>query len=81
MEGVGKDIRLSVAIDAFAYPDGTKALTEIHMEIARGEFVGLLGSNGSGKTTLLTIMDGLKKGFAGKVSLDGKEIKGLSPKE
>ncbi|NTU42438.1 MAG: ATP-binding cassette domain-containing protein [Nitrospirales bacterium] len=81
MEGIGKDIRLSVNITAFAYPDGTKALSEINMEIARGEFVGLLGSNGSGKTTLLTIMDGLKKGFTGTVFFDGKEMKNLTPKE
>ncbi|MCC6345597.1 MAG: ATP-binding cassette domain-containing protein, partial [Nitrospirales bacterium] len=40
-----------------------------------------LGSNGSGKTTLLKVMDGLIRDFKGKVLLDGKDIRKLSPKE
>ncbi|MFH1860205.1 MAG: ABC transporter ATP-binding protein [bacterium] len=73
--------RLSVQIDSFKYPDGTIALSDISLEIRRGEFIGILGSNGSGKTTLLTIMDGLHKDFEGTVLLDGTNIKKLSPKD
>ena len=76
-----KDIRLSIQIDSFKYPDGTQALSDIKFEIKHGEFVGILGSNGSGKTTLLKIMDGLTKDFEGSVYLDGTDIKRLSPKE
>ncbi|MFO0753961.1 MAG: ATP-binding cassette domain-containing protein [Thermodesulfovibrionales bacterium] len=76
-----QETRLSVTVDAFTYPDGTKALSSIRMDIRRGEFVGILGSNGSGKTTLLKVMDGLIKDFKGKVLLDGKDIRKLSPKE
>jgi cobalt/nickel transport system ATP-binding protein len=47
--------------------------------VAKGEFCGILGANGSGKTTLLRAMDGLIKGYSGKVLLDGEEITGLSP--
>ncbi len=65
----------------YAYPDGTEAISGIDLEIARGEFVGILGYNGSGKTTLLKIMDGLIKDSQGKVFLDGKDIKSLSPRE
>lgn len=75
------DIRLSVQISSFRYPDGTIALSDINMEIRRGEFIGILGSNGSGKTTLLKIMDGLIKDFEGRVYLDGVDIRKLSPKE
>ncbi len=75
------DIRLSVQISSFQYPDGTIALSEINMEIRRGEFIGILGSNGSGKTTLLKIMDGLIKDYKGMVYLDGMDIRKLSPKE
>ena len=75
------DIRLSVRIDSFSYPDGTRALSGISLDIKKGEFAGILGSNGSGKTTLLKAMDGLMKDFNGSVLLDGMDIRKLSPKE
>jgi len=65
----------------YTYPDGTEAISGIDLEIARGEFAGILGYNGSGKTTLLKIMDGLIKDSRGSVFLDGKDIRGLSPRE
>ncbi|MDH4232861.1 MAG: ATP-binding cassette domain-containing protein [Nitrospirota bacterium] len=73
--------RLALKIDSFTYPDGTVAMSDIDLEIKKGEFTGILGSNGSGKTTLLKIMDGLIKDFNGKAFLDGAEIRKLSPKE
>jgi cobalt/nickel transport system ATP-binding protein len=79
--GQTQDIRLSVNINSFKYPDGTTALSDISLEIKRGEFIGILGSNGSGKTTLLKIMDGLLKDFEGNILLDGTNIKKLSPRE
>lgn len=76
-----ENIRLSVNINSFKYPDGTQALSEIKLEIKKGEFVGILGANGSGKTTLLKTVDGLIKDFEGSVHLDGIDIKKLSPKK
>ena len=73
--------RLALKIDSFTYPDGTLAMSDIGLEIKKGEFTGILGSNGSGKTTLLKIMDGLIKDFNGKAFLDGIDIRKLSPKE
>lgn len=75
------EIRLSVNINSFKYPDGTIALSDISLEIKKGEFIGILGSNGSGKTTLLKVMDGLLKDFDGTIMLDEIDIKKLSPKE
>ncbi len=66
--------RLSVNLENFKYPDGTAALSDIRLDVARGEFTGILGSNGSGKTTLLKIMDGLIREYRGKVLLDGQDI-------
>ena len=73
--------RLSVAIDAFTYADGTRALGSIALEVGKGEFVGILGSNGSGKTTLLKVMDGLTKDYKGTVKLDGEDVRKLSPRQ
>ena len=74
-------IRLSVKEVSFKYPDGTQSLSDIDLQIRRGEFIGILGANGSGKTTLLKVMDGLLKDREGSVRLDGKEIQELSPKD
>jgi cobalt/nickel transport system ATP-binding protein len=73
--------RISVNLENFKYPDGTIALSDIHLEVARGEFTGILGSNGSGKTTLLKIMDGLIKGYQGEVLLDGDNVLRLHPRD
>jgi len=74
-------IRLSVNLDRFAYPDGTTALESIRLDVARGEFCGILGANGSGKTTLLKIMDGLIRDYRGSVLLDGRDVLKLHAKE
>jgi len=74
-------IRISVNLESFKYPDGTIALSDIHLDVAKGEFTGILGSNGSGKTTLLKIMDGLIKGYQGEVLLDGDNVLRLHPRD
>ena len=74
-------VRLSVSVDLFQYPDETRALSDISLEVRKGEFIGILGSNGSGKTTLLKVMDGLMKNFQGRVLLDGKDVRSLAPKD
>lgn len=74
-------MRLSTTIREFVYPDGTRALHDVALEINRGDFVGLLGANGSGKTTLLKILDGLIKDYDGTTKLDETEIRKLSPRE
>lgn len=73
--------RLTVDLRSFRYSDGTVALADIRLAIARGEFCGILGANGSGKTTLLKIMDGLIKEYDGSVTLDGEEIRRLHPRD
>ncbi len=70
-----------MAIDAFRYPDGTVALSDVRVDVAAGEFCGLLGANGSGKTTLLKIMDGLIRDYQGKMLLDGSDILKLHPRD
>ena len=73
--------RLSARIDSFKYSDGTLALSNITLDIKKGEFCGILGSNGSGKTTLLRLLDGMIKDFSGSMLLDGDDIRRLSPRE
>ncbi len=52
-----------------------KALDEVNLVVAGGEFVGLLGPNGAGKTTLFQILSGLFVADAGSVNVLGHDIR------
>ena len=69
--------RLTLERVGFAYPDGTRALTEIDLEIGDGEAVAIVGQNGSGKTTLARHLDGLLRPTEGRVLYDGIDTAGL----
>lgn len=50
----------------------------VSISVDAGEFVCLVGKSGCGKTTLLSLLSGLERPTAGKVSLNGKEMNGAS---
>jgi cobalt/nickel transport system ATP-binding protein len=54
----------------YAYPDGTKALTDVSLDIRRGESLGIVGANGAGKSTLLFHFNGILRG-RGSVMIGG----------
>ncbi len=53
---------------------GVQALAGIDLEIAQGEFFGLLGHNGAGKTTLISALAGLVSPDAGSLSVMGYNV-------
>lgn len=57
------------------------ALNGLSFQLAKGEFVAVMGASGSGKSTFLNILGGLDSPTAGKVLLDGVELTGLSEKK
>jgi ATP-binding cassette, subfamily B, bacterial len=59
----------------FAYPGMDRpALTDVSVEIRRGEVVALVGENGSGKSTLAKLLAGLYEPGSGEISWDGVSI-------
>ena len=58
---------------SFSYPDGHRALKDVHLEVYPGEKVAAVGPNGAGKSTLLLHLNGILRG-RGKVSVAGLEV-------
>lgn len=55
-------------------PMQTQALREVDLQIADGEYVGIMGRTGCGKTTLIQLLAGLLVPTQGTVLLDGEDI-------
>jgi putative ABC transport system ATP-binding protein len=56
-------------------------LTDINLDIGRGDFVALMGPSGSGKSTLLNLVAGIDKPDAGSITIAGEDITRLSESE
>ncbi|MCO1582089.1 ABC transporter ATP-binding protein [Crossiella sp. SN42] len=61
------------------YPNGVRAVDELDLRIADGEFFALLGPSGCGKTTLLRTIAGLESSSAGSITIDGEEVTSAEP--
>jgi len=57
------------------------ALRGVDLDIARGEFVAIVGASGSGKSTLFHILGGLTPPTTGTVVIDGKDLSQMSNAE
>jgi multiple sugar transport system ATP-binding protein len=62
------------------YPDGTRAVHELDLAIADGEFVVLVGPSGCGKTSALRMIAGLEEITEGTVRVGGTVVNRLPPK-
>ncbi len=56
-----------------------QVLTDLSLDVGRGEVLALLGLSGSGKTTALRLVAGFETPDAGRIVIDGQEVTGLSP--
>jgi putative ABC transport system ATP-binding protein len=54
------------------------ALQGVDLEVARGEFIAVVGSSGSGKSTLFNVLGGLTPPSSGSVHINGKDLAGMT---
>jgi ATP-binding cassette subfamily B protein len=62
---------------SFSYGDGRAVLDDVTLEAKRGETIALVGPSGSGKTTLMALLQRLYDPSAGRVLLDGIDVRDL----
>lgn len=56
-------------------------LKKVGLEVAKGEFVTLLGASGSGKSTLLNVIAGLQQADSGHIAFDGRNVERVPPQQ
>jgi multiple sugar transport system ATP-binding protein len=63
------------------FPDGTRAVDGLDLEIADGEFTVLVGPSGSGKSTALRMVAGLEDASSGSISIGSRVVNDIAPKD
>ena len=58
-----------------------RALVDLNLDIAEGDFIALTGESGAGKSTLLKLLGCLDRATRGEYELDGRNVSGLSDDE
>ncbi len=67
-------------VKRFETPDGVlTAVDHVSLNVAPGEFVGVIGPSGCGKSTLFNVIGGLLDGYDGMVRVAGERVRGPHP--
>ncbi len=74
-------VEINNVVMNYQSPNGEiPAITNVNLQIVKGEFICIVGPSGCGKSTLLSIIAGLLKPSAGSIAINGKEISGTCEK-
>ena len=60
---------------------GLKALVDVSLTVAAGQFVAIVGPNGAGKTTLFKTVSGTVRPTAGRITFEGRDLLAVPPPE
>jgi multiple sugar transport system ATP-binding protein len=63
------------------YPDGTRAVTDLNIDIEDGEFVVFVGPSGCGKTTALRMIAGLETITEGEIRIGDRVVNNVPPRD
>ena len=63
------------------YYGDAQALSDVSLEVPKGEIVAIIGANGAGKSSLIRTIAGIEKCRSGTIQLNGKEIQNFEPHE
>jgi len=66
---------------AKVYPDGTRAVDRLGLEVGDGEFMVLVGPSGCGKTTALRMVAGLEQISEGQIRIGERVVNDLGPRD
>src|ERR1700740_2863668 len=58
---------------------GVKAVDDVSLEVAEGEFLAIVGGSGSGKTTLLRLTNRLIEADSGRILVEGEDVRAGGP--
>jgi branched-chain amino acid transport system ATP-binding protein len=61
------------------YYGDAQALSDVGMEVPKGEIVAIVGANGAGKTSLIRAIAGIEAARSGSIAFSGRQILGLEP--
>jgi len=73
IRGVGKAYKMGGAV--------VHALTDVHLDIARGEYLSIMGPSGSGKSTLFNMIGALDRPSSGSITIGGIAVQRLRSRE
>ena len=59
---------------SLVYPNGVRALDNVNLEIAKGDFVFLVGHSGTGKSSLLRLLYRERVPSSGEITVDGIRV-------
>ena len=61
------------------FPNGTPAVVDFDLQVAKGEFISFVGPSGCGKTTTLRMIAGFEAISSGDILIQGRNVSGLAP--
>lgn len=61
----------------FSFDRSKKVLTDVNLEIEKGDIVGIVGTTGSGKSTLVNLLMRFYDGYDGHILIDGHDVRDI----